>query len=113
MVLLTDLNTSALEEGLLPVLPQLSARHQVIVAAVADPKVGALAARRADTAQVYDAAAAERAITDRRAVLGSSTTSDSAAEALLLLFQAGTAVLALAGAFLAVRGLQTRIEEYR
>ena len=68
VVLLTDLNTSALEEGLLPVLPQLSARHQVIVAAVADPKVGALAARRADTAQVYDAAAAERAITDRRAV---------------------------------------------
>ena len=52
-------------------------------------------------------------ITDRRAALGSSTTTDSAAEALLLLFQAGTAVLALAGAFLAVRGLQTRIEEYR
>ena len=34
VVLLTDLNASAIEEGLLPVLPQLSAKHQVIVAAV-------------------------------------------------------------------------------
>ena len=34
VVLMTDLNASALEEGLLPVLPQLSAKHRVIVAAV-------------------------------------------------------------------------------
>lgn len=68
VVLLTDLNSSALEEGLLPVLPTLSAKHQVIVAAVADPRVDQLAAGRADAAQVYDAAAAERARNDRRRI---------------------------------------------
>ncbi len=68
VVLLTDLNSSALDEGLLPVLPQLSAKHQVIVAAVSDPRVDELAAGRADAAQVYDAAAAERARNDRRAI---------------------------------------------
>ena len=57
VVLLTDLNASALDEGLLPVLPQLSAKHKVIVAAVSDPRVDELAAGRADAAQVYDAAA--------------------------------------------------------
>lgn len=68
VVLLTDLNSSALEEGLLPILPQLTARHQVLVAAVADPRITELAAGRADAAQVYDAAAAERARNDRRSV---------------------------------------------
>ena len=68
VVLLTDLNASALDEGLLPVLPQLSAKHQVIVAAVADPRVDQLAAGRADAAAVYDAAAAERARNDRRLI---------------------------------------------
>jgi uncharacterized protein (DUF58 family) len=66
VVLLTDLNASALDEGLMAVLPQLSAKHQVLVAAVADPRVDRLAAGRADAAQVYDAAAAERARNDRR-----------------------------------------------
>ena len=68
VVLLTDLNASALDEGLMPVLPQLSAKHQVIVAAVADPRVDELAAGRSDAAQVYDAAAAERSRNDRRAI---------------------------------------------
>ncbi|MCB9439183.1 MAG: DUF58 domain-containing protein [Mycolicibacterium sp.] len=68
VVLLTDLNQSALEEGLLPVLPQLCARHQVIVAAVADPRMETLAAGRGDAAQVYDAAAAERSRIQRREV---------------------------------------------
>jgi len=68
VVLLTDLNSSALEEGLLPVLPQLSAHHQVIVAAISDPRVAELAVGRGDTAAVYDAAAAERARNDRRAI---------------------------------------------
>ncbi|HTY26839.1 MAG TPA: DUF58 domain-containing protein [Mycobacterium sp.] len=68
VVLLTDLNASALEEGLLPVLSQLSGKHQVIVAAVADPRVDQLAAGRADAAQVYDAAAAERARNERRSI---------------------------------------------
>ncbi|MDT5240889.1 MAG: hypothetical protein QOD97_3087 [Mycobacterium sp.] len=65
VVLLTDLNASALDEGLMAVLPQLSTRHHVLIAAVADPRVDRLAAGRSDAAQVYDAAAAERARNDR------------------------------------------------
>lgn len=68
VVLLTDLNPAALDEGLLPVLPQLTARHRVILAAVADPRVQRLAQGRSDAAAVYDAAAAERAGSQRRAV---------------------------------------------
>jgi uncharacterized protein (DUF58 family) len=68
VVLLTDLNASALDEGLMPVLPQLSTKHQVIIAAVADPRVDMLAAGRSDAAQVYDAAAAEKSRNDRRAI---------------------------------------------
>ncbi|OBK79380.1 DUF58 domain-containing protein [Mycobacterium sp. 1164985.4] len=68
VVLLTDLNASALDEGLLTVLPQLTAKHGVLVAAVADPRVDTLAAGRTDAPQVYDAAAAERARNERRAI---------------------------------------------
>ncbi|BBY45290.1 DUF58 domain-containing protein [Mycolicibacterium celeriflavum] len=68
VVLLTDLNASALDEGLMTVLPQLTANHEVILAAVADPRVEVLAAGRADAPQVYDAAAAERARNERRAI---------------------------------------------
>lgn len=68
VVLLTDLNASALDEGLMAVLPQLSAKHHVLLAAVADPRVQTLAAGRADAAEVYDAAAAERARNDRRSM---------------------------------------------
>ena len=65
VVLLTDLNSSALDEGLMDVLPQLSSRHQVLIAAVSDPRVDVLATGRSDAAQVYDAAAAERSRNDR------------------------------------------------
>lgn len=68
VVILTDLNPSALREGLVPVLARLTARHQVLVAGVSDPRIDDLAAGRADTAAVYDAAAAERARNDRRAI---------------------------------------------
>jgi uncharacterized protein (DUF58 family) len=68
VVLLTDLNASALDEGLMTVLPQLSAKHEVLLAAVADPRIERLAEGRADAAQVYDAAAAERARNDRRSI---------------------------------------------
>ncbi|WP_156686439.1 DUF58 domain-containing protein [Mycobacterium sp. Marseille-P9652] len=68
VVLLTDLNATALDEGLLPVLPQLSARHHLLVAAVADPRVDDMAAGRSDPAAVYDAAAAERSRNDRAAI---------------------------------------------
>lgn len=66
VVLLTELNTAAIEEGLLPLLPQLTARHLVMIAAVSDPRVGEMAAGRGDLAAVYDAAAAERARAERR-----------------------------------------------
>ena len=46
VVVLTDLNSASLEEGLLPVLPQLSSRHLVLLAAVSDPQVAAMAAGR-------------------------------------------------------------------
>jgi uncharacterized protein (DUF58 family) len=68
VVLMTDLNPSALDEGLMGVLPQLSAKHQVVIAAVSDPRVDLLAAGRSDAAEVYDAAAAERARNDRGAI---------------------------------------------
>ncbi len=68
VVLLTDLNATALDEGLLPVLPQLSAKHHLLVAAVTDPRVDHMATGRSDAAAAYDAAAAERSRNDRRAI---------------------------------------------
>lgn len=65
VVLLTTLEASAVEEGLLPVLPSLLAHHRVVVAAVADPAVTALRQQRDDLAAVYDAAAAEHATSQR------------------------------------------------
>ncbi|BBZ63997.1 DUF58 domain-containing protein [Mycolicibacterium monacense] len=70
VVLLTDLNASALEEGLITVLPRLAARHHVLIAAVTDPRVDLLAAGRDDAAAVYDAAAAERSRNDRNRIAG-------------------------------------------
>ncbi len=66
LVLLTDLNPAAVEEGLLPRMPLLSARNQVLVAAVADPALDDLAAGRADAGEVYAAAAAEQARAGRQ-----------------------------------------------
>jgi uncharacterized protein (DUF58 family) len=68
VVLLTDLNPAAMEEGLLPRLPLLAARNQVLVAAVADPALAGMAAGRADAGQVYGAAAAEQARSARQRV---------------------------------------------
>ncbi len=68
VVLLTDLNAAALDEGLLPVLPQLSAKHHLLVAAVTDPRVDRMAAGRSDAAAVYDAAAAEKSRNERGAI---------------------------------------------
>jgi uncharacterized protein (DUF58 family) len=65
VVLLTDLNPAAIEEGLLPRIPALTARHRMLVAAVADPRLEEMAAERGDAAAVYDAAAAERARLER------------------------------------------------
>jgi uncharacterized protein (DUF58 family) len=60
VVLLTALESSAVEEGLLPVLPALAAHHRVVVASVADPALALMRAARSTTAAVYGAAAAER-----------------------------------------------------
>lgn len=68
VVMLTDLNSSAIDEGLFTVLPQLTAKHQVLLAAVADPRVDSLAAGRTDAVAVYNAAAAEHARNERREV---------------------------------------------
>lgn len=68
VVLLTDLNATAMEEGLLPLLPQLTAKHLVMIAAVSDPRVSEMAEARGDATAVYDAAAAERARADRQRV---------------------------------------------
>jgi uncharacterized protein (DUF58 family) len=66
IVLLTDLNPAAVEDGLLPRLPLLAARNQVLVAAVADPALARMAAGRDGNGQVYDAAAAEQARSGRQ-----------------------------------------------
>ncbi|HVF19160.1 MAG TPA: DUF58 domain-containing protein [Mycobacteriales bacterium] len=65
VVLFTDLNSAVVEEGLLPALTALTARHSVLVAAVADPRVTELARGRGEVTAVYAAAAAERAIAER------------------------------------------------
>lgn len=66
VVLLTDLDPATLQEGLLPVLPALTARHRVVVAAVADPQLADLARDRHDAETAFRAAAAERAMLERR-----------------------------------------------
>lgn len=60
VVLLTPLEPSSIEQGLLPVLPVLAAHHRVVVASVSDPAVARMRAGRDTLEQVYDAAAAER-----------------------------------------------------
>jgi uncharacterized protein (DUF58 family) len=66
VVLFTTLDAAPLQEGLLPVLGSLTSRHTVLLAAVADPRVEAMAAGRGHPDAVYDAAAAERARAERR-----------------------------------------------
>ena len=68
VVLLTALDPAAVEQGLLGVVGQLTARHQVVLASVADPEVAELRAARDDAAAVFDAAAAERVGLERQAV---------------------------------------------
>jgi len=65
IVLLTSLDAAPVEEGLLPVLSQLTQRHTVLVASVADPYIARMATARGNTEAVYEAAAAARAQTER------------------------------------------------
>lgn len=73
VVLFTTLDPGALGEGLLPVLPQLVARHTVIVAAVHDPALDALAAARGDVGDLYAAAAAEQGLAELQRVRAALT----------------------------------------
>lgn len=67
VVLLTALDPAAIEQGLLGVVGQLTDRHQVVLASVADPEVDALRAGRGSAAALFDAAAAERVGLERAA----------------------------------------------
>lgn len=66
VVLLTPLEPSAVEEGLLPILPVLTARHRVVLASVRDPALDELATAHGGVDEVYDAAAAQRTLGRRR-----------------------------------------------
>ncbi|MCU1573328.1 MAG: hypothetical protein JWO93_1410 [Micrococcaceae bacterium] len=70
VVLLTSLDTGAPEEGLLPMVAQLSRKHLVLVAAVRDPLLAQLRPQRETTGDVYRAAAAERALLERESLIG-------------------------------------------
>ncbi|GAA2460062.1 DUF58 domain-containing protein [Streptomyces glaucus] len=65
IVLLTTLDAAPVEEGLLPVLPQLTKRHTVLLASVADPHIAQMAKARGSTEAVYEAAAAAQAQAER------------------------------------------------
>lgn len=65
LVLLTGLEASPVEEGLLPVLPMLTQRHTVLVASIADPRIAEMAASRGNSDAVYEAAAAARSQMER------------------------------------------------
>ncbi|HEY3528924.1 MAG TPA: DUF58 domain-containing protein [Nocardioides sp.] len=65
--LLTPLEPSAVEEGLLPVLPVLVAHHRVVLASVRDPELERMAGARRGLDEVYTAAAAEQTLSRRRA----------------------------------------------
>jgi len=68
VVLLTALDAGAAEEGLLPVLAQLTSRHMVVVASVRDPYLDELRQRRGTATETFRAAAAEHALLERAAV---------------------------------------------
>ncbi len=68
VVLATPLESPGATRGLLAMLPQLTRRHLVLVAAVTDPALLSAANDRSDRASVYRAAAAERALLDAQRV---------------------------------------------
>jgi uncharacterized protein (DUF58 family) len=65
IVLLTTLDAAPIEEGLLPVLSQLTQRHTVLLASVADPHIARMATARGSADAVYEAAAAAQSQTER------------------------------------------------
>jgi uncharacterized protein (DUF58 family) len=65
VVLLTALEAAPVEQGLLPALPALTARHRVVLASVRDPELERMAGTGDDPASVYAAAAAEQVLAER------------------------------------------------
>ncbi|MFC8789756.1 DUF58 domain-containing protein [Streptomyces cinereoruber] len=65
IVLLTSLDAAPIEEGLFPVLPQLTQRHTLLVASVADPHIARMTANRGTLEGVYEAAAATQTQSQR------------------------------------------------
>jgi len=59
IVLVTPLDSAAIEEGLIPILPVLTHRHVVLIAAVVDPELDAMAQRRDSSDDAFMAASAE------------------------------------------------------
>jgi uncharacterized protein (DUF58 family) len=68
VVLLTSIDTPGSARGLLAVLPQLTQRHSVLVAAVTDPEILTAVSERADRDETYRAASAERSLLDIKRV---------------------------------------------
>ncbi len=68
VVLLTSLDATPVQEGLLPALGPLVRRHRVVLASVGDPRTAAMTASRGDAAAVYDAASGEHTTAERRRV---------------------------------------------
>ena len=68
VVLCTPLESPGSTRQLLAMLPQLTRKHLVLVAAVTDPALLSAAEDRSDRASVYRAAAAERAMLDAQRV---------------------------------------------
>lgn len=68
VVLLTALDGGVPEEGLIPTAARLARDHTVVVASVRDPLFDGLRGKRTSAADVFRAAAAERALLEREAV---------------------------------------------
>ncbi|MEO7374841.1 MAG: DUF58 domain-containing protein [Terrimesophilobacter sp.] len=64
VVLMTSIDAPGASGGLLSVLPQLTRKHTVVVTSVTDPAVLEATRQRGNRAEVYRAAAAERALLD-------------------------------------------------
>jgi len=65
VVLLTALESGVAETGLVPAVATLARDHQVVLASATDPATAELARGRQDSAELFDAAAAERAGLER------------------------------------------------
>lgn len=66
IVLLTSLDTASINEGLLPELRQLTRKHTLVLASVADPRIAELAGARGTANAVFAAASAELSLSVRR-----------------------------------------------